>query len=397
MGDALTEENVAVKDGLRRRSDCQQRRWNQARSKVSVPAPSYAQIASGSRQTVSNTQPQLASNPIPSSNLNPNPNPNPTPSSNPNTSPNPNPNRTSQTLTGYASGGTLITTGGRGETAAHSSSAGRVRVLSLDSTVSITTDAVNNQAKGTIVIPDFNGSHRHHASAAAATSSTATLQLGRINGMGANNSAFIDDKTYAMLTQTNDPIRRSTLQTGRNTQRLHDTTLLASANAAGVTLPSNPGCTCEFLSWGWWASNIPDPRHPGHSNDVLGNYVAGKVTTAVQMPTTGSATYNGFMGGLVRDHGDVRLGAGSYQMNWNFQNRNGMFNGSFDNRPYSGNASANATTPQNFNGTFYGGNRSGQLNGSFFASPTDAAAYQGGNFAIRGPHYQATGIFAGQR
>jgi hypothetical protein len=84
-------------------------------------------------------------------------------------------------------------------------------------------------------------------------------------------------------------------------------------------------------------------------------------------------------------------------MNWSFQNRNGAFNGSFDGRNYSGTASATSANPQNFNGNFSGGNRAGQLNGSFFASPTDAAAYQGGNFAIRGPHYRATGIFAGQR
>jgi hypothetical protein len=37
------------------------------------------------------------------------------------------------------------------------------------------------------------------------------------------------------------------------------------------------------------------------------------------------------------------------------------------------------------------------LNGAFFSSPTDAAAYQAGTFAIRGSGYRAGGVFAGQR
>ena len=50
-----------------------------------------------------------------------------------------------------------------------------------------------------------------------------------------------------------------------------------------------------------------------------------------------------------------------------------------------------------FAGTFNGGSRSGTLNGAFFSSPTDAAAYQAGSFSIRGGGYRAGGVFAGQR
>ncbi len=67
---------------------------------------------------------------------------------------------------------------------------------------------------------------------------------------------------------------------------------------------------------------------------------------------------------------------------------------------YSGatHATGNTGSPT-FAGTFHGGSRSGSLNGSFFSSPTDPAAYQAGTFSIGNSHsyYRATGIFAGQR
>ena len=72
-----------------------------------------------------------------------------------------------------------------------------------------------------------------------------------LNAPFLGGGGFADDKTYVMGTQHNDPSRLSTLRTGDHTSPLNDTTLVASANAAQVPLPGNPGCTCEFLSWGW--------------------------------------------------------------------------------------------------------------------------------------------------
>ena len=304
--------------------------------------------------------------------------------------------RTSQTLTGFASG---LVYGQSHHGDYHSHYGGyhstTANLLRKPGTVSITTDATTGQAQGTLVLRDLAGSHHHP--------SVATLQLGGTGGLGATNSAFVDDKTYVMVTQHNDPSRLSSWQKGHSRYQVSDTSVLASAGALPSPLPmqGTPGsCACEFLTWGWWAASVPDPRHHGRTYTAVGPYVAGTPTTSFQMPQTGSATYTGFMTGVVNNAGNVYAGAGTYQNTWNFANRNGAFNGTFDGRGYSGTTQATAgSNGQTFTGTFSGGSRTGGLNGAFFASPTDAAKYQAGTFSIgnnRAP-YKASGVFAGER
>jgi hypothetical protein len=244
----------------------------------------------------------------------------------------------------------------------------RVHLLSQAGTISITTDAANNQANGTIMV-GVNGSH-HSAPA------TATLQL---SGTGNGTS----------VAMSNDPSRQSTLQIDGRTYQINPTTVLQ-----GTSGPST--CTCEFLSYGAWLSSVTDPRNNGKTFVAVGTYVAG--TPSVQLPTMGSAIYNGSMVGFATHNGQINGATGSYQNTWDFAHRSGNLNITFDSRSYSGTAQATggpgSTT---FAGNFSGGSRSGSLNGGFFSSPTDAAAYQAGAFSIGGRRYQATGIFAGQR
>ena len=296
------------------------------------------------------------------------------------------PSRTSQTLTGVA-GGLVF---GQGSPTSPN-------LLGAPGTVSITTDATNSQARGTIVLSDLSGS--------PGNPTTTTLQLGGTGGLGAGNSGFTNDKTYIMVTQYNDLSRLSSEQRGGVTRQVTDTSVLASANTIPVpfNIPSQGttgSCTCEFLSWGWWGSKVPDPSSPTTTYTAVGPYVAGTPTTAVQMPQTGSATYSGFMSGVVNNNGNVYAAGGNYQNAWNFAARSGVFNGSFDGRSYSGNTQAVAgSNGQTFNGTFSGSGQVGGLNGAFFASPTDAAKYQAGTFSIgtNSAPYKASGVFAGQR
>ena len=144
---------------------------------------------------------------------------------------------------------------------------------------------------------------------------------------------------------------------------------------------------------------VPDLRDNGKSYLAYGSYVAG--TPSVTLPTMGIATYSGSMLGAVKERGqDPRFATGTFTNAWNFQNRTGNFNATYDNRAYNGNtAGTGAPGSTTFNGTFNSNTpgRSGTLNGAFFSSPTDAAAYQAGNFSIRGSGYRAGGVFAGQR
>jgi hypothetical protein len=269
-------------------------------------------------------------------------------------------------LKGYTSPPIVIIQRG-GDDERHSN---RVRFLSQPGTVSITTDTASNQASGTIVV-GVNGSHHHSA--------TATLQL---SGTGSGTS----------VAMTTDSLRPSTLQIGDHTYRINPTSVLAST--------SSPTCTCEYLSFGLWASSVSDSRNRDKTYTAVGAYVAG--TPTVNMPTMGSATYNGFMAGFASHNGHITTPtAGTYQNTWDFAARTGNLAITFDNRRYSGTAQATggpgSTT---FAGNFGSRGRSGSLSGGFFSSPNDSAAYQAGTFSIVGGYrsrYQATGVFAGQR
>ena len=302
---------------------------------------------------------------------------NTTPVATPSTPPPPPPPPQSQTFTGFASGLVVKT---------HNNS---VQVSPLaGGEVSVTTDPANSQVKGTIVVP-LN------------TSTTAVLELGGVNGKGASNSTFINNQTYAMVTQTNDPSRPSTFHQGEAIYPLPNATALATnsvASALNIPFHGQLGaCTCEYLTWGWWATAFSDPQPDVHkAYAVIGNFVGGTPTTSVQLPQTGSATYKGFMAGTVQNGNNVYGAGGSYQADWSFAQRRGSFNGSFDGRGYSGSIAA-SSSGASFSGNFSGGDRSGNLNGAFFSSPTDAAKYQAGTFSIGGSSYNASGVFAGQR
>jgi hypothetical protein len=279
--------------------------------------------------------------------------------------------RTTQTMTGYAAGLVEQRTGNTFRTLVPS-----INIFS-PTNISISTNAQTNQAMATIVMRGYDG-----------TLGNATLQLGGQSGANGPASAFIDNSRYAMVTQTNDPNRQSTI--GRSTP-LNNNTMLASYQTAPVALPGGvQPCTCEYLSWGFWSSNINLSSNQT-ANVNLGTYVVGQVTS--NLPLTGNATYNGFMVGNVQKGSSAYVGTGTYSMDWSFRNRGGTFGATFDGTNYGG--LVGSTGGANFGGIFGSLNgRAGVLAGSFFGPQ---AQNQGGQFAIGGPGYVASGIFAGQR
>jgi hypothetical protein len=276
----------------------------------------------------------------------------------PNNNPTPPPSGpTTSTQTGFTAGWIVIDQP-RSDDDRHSR---RVSLLSQPGTVSITTNSANNQAIGTLKV-GVNDPHNP---------ANATLQL---SGTSTGTSVVMH----------NDPSRPSTLQIGDRSYQINPTSTLVGASSS---------CTCEFLSFGAWTSSVADPRpHNGNTYVAYGAYVAGM--PSVQLPATGSAVYNGVMAGVTSHNGQINPATGTYQNSWDFAARSGNLNITFANRSYSG--TAQATTGPGFTGTF---GRTGSLNGSFFASPSDGAAYQAGTFSIGSARsrYQATGIFAGQR
>lgn len=294
-------------------------------------------------------------------------------------------NRTTQTMGGYV-GGLVESRNGNSFTT-------RIPLLASKPTdISLSTNAATNQAMGTIVLRGLDGS----------LFSTTTLELGGKSGANGPASAFIDNSRYAMITQTNDPDRKSKVQDLFHTYNITDNTMLASYKTAPAALPGGvQPCTCEYLSWGFWSSNINyggGYRNGQTDNVNLGSYVVGQLTTRLQMPQTGSATYNGFMVGNVQNGNNAYVGTGNYNMGWSYAARAGTFGATFDGTNYGGVMVAQpGSGGTNFGGLFAGsGGRIGALTGSFFGPQ---AQNQGGAFTIgtNASSYKASGIFAGQK
>jgi hypothetical protein len=169
-------------------------------------------------------------------------------------------------------------------------------------------------------------------------------------------------------------------------------------NAAGVT-----PCTCDFLTWGYWsgdvkysANSVYNPN--GRDRLNFATYVAGTQSNAVQLPLTGTATYNGDMIGNVRNNGNSYIAVGGFQNVWNFGSKTGALTiTNFDGANYTGAAAQTGSTTA-FTGGFSssGTGRSGALSGAFYGAGTPPAG-QAGTFTATGTNYTAGGTFKAQR
>lgn len=308
--------------------------------------------------------------------------------------------RTTQTMNGYV-GGIIQSSNGEG-TSSRLLNVG----VSNPNDVSISTNASTNTAQATIILRNFGGNtgeDNGHGS------STAVFQLGGIshqNGVPNGSSAFIDNNIYGMRDQTGDKSRRSHVAADDSSNiKIKSNTVLTSYNAA--PLPNNklPGgvtpCVCAFMSWGWWSGGVSYGNHggfrPGQTDTLnLATYVVGTLTNRVQMPRMGTATYSGSAIANVVNGGKSYVAAGGFNQSWDFNTQRGNAAINLDGATYTGNTALQAGTV-NFNGPLAGAGRTGSLNGSFFSSPTNPVAGQGGNFNVNGSGYKAGGTFAAQK
>lgn len=287
--------------------------------------------------------------------------------------------RTSRTMYGYA-GGDVEVLNAFGDFYEYG-----LRNLS-PTDVTITTDASTNLVAATFSVL-ANGD----------AGKDLTLQLGSLAPGGKVSSAFIDDKNFAVV---QNPATGSTYFEG-NPANARIFAVTQSTVPVQSILPSGVSyCSCEYLAWGYWAGDVYYPTGPraGETDHVhLGTWVAGELSSVAQIPTTGTATYNGHIVGSVINGGNYYLAAGAFQHNWNFGTRSGTVAVTqFDGNSYFGTSTA-PTTPRDFTVALTGAGRVGEMNGSFFRSPTDPVAYQAGSFRIFGEGYKATGTFAAKR
>jgi hypothetical protein len=266
------------------------------------------------------------------------------------------------------------------------------------SDVQITVDPTTNRAVATFLL---------QSQPSEAINSIA-LQFGGLTGVHASDSSYIDDRHFGLTEATNTT---STFNEVPVASKLFMVTnAVVPIDPAGGFLPEGVSlCACQYMQWGWWTGtlnhNDAQDINPGERDWAhLSTWVAGQLPAVADLPTTGSATYNGHIIGNVLNGASSYLAAGAFSQNWNFATRAGALTiTNFDGKNFAGTTTGSAANV-NFSGSFTGTNTAatslgitGNINGSFFKSPTDAAAYQAGQFTMGGTNYVAAGTFAAQR
>ncbi|MBO9418148.1 FecR domain-containing protein [Labrenzia sp. R4_2] len=181
-------------------------------------------------------------------------------------------------------------------------------------------------------------------------------------------------------------------------------TLIGTADDA--IMAGTTECTCAFLEWGYWGTKLSyddtggvlDGANSRKDAFHLGTWVAGDVTNAADLPTSGSASYVGHAAGSVVNNGAQYLAAGDFRMTVDFARRTGSANiANFDGRTFGADLTERAVDVGNqFSGNLVGSVGSGSINTSIVGGPS--SNYDGviGNFNAVDGTWSASGIVAGE-
>src|SRR5213079_791605 len=129
---------------------------------------------------------------------------------------------------------------------------------------------------------------------------------------------------------------------------------VAAVQAAAVL--NNPNltiCQCEYTRWGFWTTN--DQRtvsgQPAADSVVGGTWVAGRMPSSADIPTTGTATYIGHTIASIRNSSREYLAAGNFSNTVNFATRAGSVSVTgLDATNYAGTVNATQSAPGTFSG-----------------------------------------------
>jgi hypothetical protein len=249
------------------------------------------------------------------------------------------------------------------------------------------------------------------------TSGIAHLQVAFGSGIDGNSegggSAFVDDDIYAARQNSNFDATYALAQ-GETAELLpvatgnNPGTYFVSAESVPQSEFMAPGtevCTCEFLEWGWWGTQVnladsgaADPSVVTRQESVhLGTWAAGDIVDYSEMPTDGSATYSGHAIGSVAAGGAQYIAGGAMSLTWHFGPRNGeLAVSNFDGHNFGGTVEAQSTTDAIWGGELSGGSLAGSAVGAFVRNGADPAGGVVGAFEVTGEGYAASGTLAGQ-
>ncbi|ABD07851.1 conserved hypothetical protein [Rhodopseudomonas palustris HaA2] len=188
------------------------------------------------------------------------------------------------------------------------------------------------------------------------------------------NNAPIINQTGAMITVNREQARQ----------------IAPNYGSATVTI-----CDCDYTRWGLWTSQS---TQYSYYDSLVGFWVAGRPTTAGEVPLTGQATYAGHVVAAIENQSATYIATGNFQNTVNFGNRTGAVTVTgLDSTNYAGQVQF-MQDPRYFAGSLAGdaGARQMALTGSFFRGVSSPVGEMGGSVAITGTNYLGGGIFAAQ-
>ncbi|AVT81139.1 FecR domain-containing protein [Rhodopseudomonas palustris] len=152
-------------------------------------------------------------------------------------------------------------------------------------------------------------------------------------------------------------------------------------------------CDCDYTKWGFWSSVSDQGPYKDFAH---GFWVAGRPTTAGEVPLSGQATYAGHVIAAIENAGSPNYAAGAFSNTVNFGTRTGQVAVTgLDGTNYTGQVSLVQGSTA-FGGTLAGnvGARNMVVDGAFFRGATSPVGEMGGSVSISGPGYLGAGIFA---
>ncbi|WP_374631529.1 FecR domain-containing protein [Ferrovibrio sp.] len=290
------------------------------------------------------------------------------------------PTRTTRTLHGYAAA--MV----EGRTSANVALPQDYALTSAASAggFTLTTNATTNRADAIMVL---TGSGQNYG-----------LHFGS-QGSESGSSAFINDEVFGLRETTSTSSQVNGVDvTARSLMVTHALGTVSNSALGSVTL-----CSCEYLQWGWWITDITHngagSATPGQRDRVhMASWVAGDLPGLAEIPVTGTASFSGHATANVNNNGSRYVAFGSFSQSWNFATQAGNVTiSNFDGiAPITG--AVTAGNGRDFSGTLSAtGGYTGSLNGSFFKGGGDPTKSSGGNFSLNNTSYSAAGTFAAQK
>jgi len=164
----------------------------------------------------------------------------------------------------------------------------------------------------------------------------------------------------------------------------------------------------DYMTWGVWSV---EAAHSGMANATVldgSHWIAGRMTPDVDMPTTGTATYNGSVHGTAYESGALHALTGTSRLEANFGTGNigGALNINYVNGGAYATSNLSSVSIRNgnqFGGSLGGADNGGSIQGAFYgpgkSAPGGFPLEVGGNWNINKNNgaSHATGVFTGKK